>query len=153
MAFDSQPVARNVEASLGAVPDREGKHATEVFDAIISVFLVQMHNGFGIALGTVAMASGLQVPAQLLVIVDFPIEDDPNTFVFIVDRLMTGLNVDDAEPAHRQADICFGENSVVIRPAVDNLLVHSQQHFAIHSLVPVWREHTADSTHAVDLSA
>jgi hypothetical protein len=53
------------------------------------------------------MASRLKILPQILVIVNFTIENDPNTPVFVTEGLVTGLDVDDAEAAHGQSDVFF----------------------------------------------
>ena len=83
-----------------------------------------MNNGFGVAFGAVAMATGLQIFAQFLVVVNFAVENDPKRLVFIGDRLVTGLNVDDAEAAHGQSDVLLDKETGVIGPAVGELPVH-----------------------------
>src|SRR5882672_5316557 len=59
--LDSQPVSRNEEAPSGPVPNRERKHATEVLNAVLSILLIQMDNGFSIAPGAIAVPARLQV--------------------------------------------------------------------------------------------
>ena len=43
----------------------------------VAVFFEQMDDSFGIALCAIAVASSLKIAAQLPVIVDFTVEDDP----------------------------------------------------------------------------
>jgi hypothetical protein len=81
------------------------------------------------------------------VVIDFTIEDDPNVSVFVAKRLMTGLNVYDAEAAHSQPDILLDKEAVIVRAAVDDLLVHSGEQVTIYAPGSVGMEDTADSTH------
>jgi hypothetical protein len=86
-----------------------------------------MNNALGVTPGAIAVTPGLEILAQTLVVIDFTIEDDPNAFVFIADRLVTGLDVDDAEAAYRQSDILLDKKTAIVGPAVGDLLVHRDQ--------------------------
>src|SRR5258706_10678417 len=59
--LDSEPVSGHEQAPSGPVPDGEGKHATEALNAVLSVLLIQMHNGFSITSGAIAVPARLQV--------------------------------------------------------------------------------------------
>jgi hypothetical protein len=83
-----------------------------------------MDNGFGIALGAVTMTAGFQPNSQLTMVVDFPVVNNPKTLVFIGDRLLPSLDVNDAEPAHCQADIFLNEKPFIVWPAMHDLVVH-----------------------------
>src|ERR1039458_7175951 len=106
-----------------------------------------MDNGLGVTPGAIAVTAGLKILSQILVVVDFTIEDDPNALIFIADRLVTGLDVDDAEATHSQSDVLLDKKAVIVGPAVDDLLVHRDEHVAIHSHIWLGMENTADSTH------
>ena len=71
-----------------------------MIDAISAVFLVQMDDRFRVAPAAIAVTAGLEVVAQVLVVIDFAVEDDPNGFVLITDGLVSGLDVDNAKPAN-----------------------------------------------------
>jgi hypothetical protein len=93
------------------------------------------------------MATRLEIFAQILVIIDFTIEDDPNVSLFVAERLVTALDIDDAEASHRQSDVFLDKEPVVVRTAVYNLPVHRHQRFTIHSLRPLGMENATDSAH------
>ncbi len=57
------------------VPEREGKHAIEMIDAMLAVFLPGMHDGFRVRTGDEAMAPCHQVPPQNAEVVDLPVLD------------------------------------------------------------------------------
>jgi hypothetical protein len=106
-----------------------------------------MNDSFGIASGAIAVTAELKVLAQIRMIIDFTVENDPNTRVFIAERLVTGLDVNNAEAAHRQSYVLFDKETIVVGTAVDDLLVHSLQQVMIHSPAPVGIENAADSAH------
>jgi hypothetical protein len=70
------------------------------------------------------VSASLQALAQFLVVIEFAVVDDPDVILFVADGLMAGLDIDDAQAAHSQADVSFYEKTIVVRPAMDNLLVH-----------------------------
>src|SRR5215467_10036326 len=76
--LDSQSIARDEKRSLIAIPDRESEHAAQVLHAVTAVFLVKVNNGFSIAMRPVGVTVRDQLFAQLEVIVDFAVVDDPN---------------------------------------------------------------------------
>ena len=51
--LDAQPVAGDKELLAARVPDGEGEHAAEVLHAVVAVFLVEVDDGFGVAVGAV----------------------------------------------------------------------------------------------------
>jgi len=86
------------------VPDGQGEHAVETADAVRAILLVRVHQNFGIGSRAKGVAEGLQPSAQGLEVVDLAIESAPNRAVLILDRLITGLEIDDAEPADAERD-------------------------------------------------
>src|SRR6266576_360071 len=106
-----------------------------------------MDYSFGIALGAVPMTSGFQPGTQLTMVVDFPVVNNPKTLVFIADRLLPGLHVNDAEPPHRQANVFLDEEPFIIWSAMDDLVVHPDQCVALHRFPRVGIENSANSTH------
>jgi hypothetical protein len=74
--------------------------------------LVQMNDGLGIALGGEPMPSALEICAQLLVVVDLPVEDDDDRAILVEDRLIAGVEIDHAKSLNPEAD-----TTAVVRPA------------------------------------
>ena len=116
--------------------------------AVVSIFFVEMNDCLGVALAAVMMAFPFQLGAQLLVIVDFSVVHDPNAAVFIADGLLAGSDINDAQAAHGQTDVFFHEESVVIGPAMNHLLVHRRQKSAIHPTGSIDMQNAANSTHS-----
>src|SRR5579862_1010097 len=118
-----------------------------MLNALASIFLVQMNNRFRVAFSAIAVATRFEIFSQILVVINFTIEDDPNVPVFITQGLVAGLNVDDAEPAHCQAHVLLDKEAVIIGAPVDDLLVHSGERVTIHTPGSLGMKDTADSTH------
>jgi len=92
--------------------------------AIPAVFFVQMDDGLGVTLSAIAVAPGFEIVPQVLVVIDFTVKDDPNSFVFVAEGLVAGLDVNNAEATHGQPNIFFDKKAVIVGPAVDDVLVH-----------------------------
>jgi hypothetical protein len=60
---------------------------------------------------------------------------------------MAGLDVNDAQAAHCQADISVNKEAFVVRATVDNLPVHVGQGVALDLSAAIQIEDSADSTH------
>ncbi len=83
-----------------------------------------MNERLGVAVRLEAMPSRDQVTSQFLIAVDFAVENDPDGAVFVRDWLMTGIEVDDAEPPHAEAAWPVDMEALVIRPAMANPVAH-----------------------------
>jgi hypothetical protein len=81
-------------------------------------------DGLGIAVRSVLMPASFQTFAEFLVVIKLAVVNDPDIVRFVADRLMTGLDVDNAEPAHGQSDVALNEKTVIVRTAMNNLPVH-----------------------------
>src|SRR5438876_5601418 len=108
-----------------------------------------MDDGFGIALSAVAMTASFQPGTQLTMVVDFPVVNNPQILVFIRDRLLPGLHVNDAEPPHSQTDIFLDEKTFIVWSAMHDLVVHPDQCVALHRLPDIGIENSANSAHAL----
>ena len=56
--FDAQPIAGQEQAALAQVPDGEGEHADQMFDALSAPFGVGLEDDFSVAVGKEAVALG-----------------------------------------------------------------------------------------------
>src|SRR5271166_4371451 len=99
--LDAQPVSRCEDGALAAIPDHEGEHAAEMLYTVVPIFLIEMNDRFGVAARAVVMTLRFKLSSELGVVVNFPIEDDPNIAVLVRNWLMTRLDIDDAQTAHR----------------------------------------------------
>jgi hypothetical protein len=118
-----------------------------MFNALASILFVQMNDRFRIAFSAITVATRFEIFSQILVVINFTVEDNPNVSAFIAQGLMTGLNVDDAEAAHRQPDVLFDKEAIIVRPAMDDLPVHSGEQVTIHPPGSLGMKDAADSTH------
>jgi hypothetical protein len=80
-------------------------------------------------------------------VIEFAVIDDPEIFIFVGNRLMAGLDVDNAKSSHRQPDIAIEEKSVIIRAAMDDPLIHRSQRLSFSAPRPVGMEDSTNATH------
>ena len=86
------------------------------------------------------MPSCRKLLAQASVVVDLAVEDDPDRLVFVGDRLVPALQVDDAEPAHADADVPVHVLAVVVGSTMAQLVAepshgvggHAMGRFGVH---------------------
>jgi hypothetical protein len=70
----------------------------EVFKKLRAFFLIEMDQNLRIRVGVKPMATSLQVLPKLWIVEDLPIVNDPDGPIFIVNRLVSTAQVDDAQP-------------------------------------------------------
>jgi hypothetical protein len=70
------------------------------------------------------VSPGLKVFPQIRMVINFAVEDDPNTAILIAQGLMPGFYVNNAEATHRESDVFLQKNPFVVGPTVNDLLVH-----------------------------
>ncbi len=96
--LDAEPVAREEQRLLVAVPQREREHAAEALDAALAPRLPRVHDHFGVAARAEGVPERRQLGDQLLIVVDLAVEDDDDAAVLVVQRLLAGRQVDDRQP-------------------------------------------------------
>jgi hypothetical protein len=95
-------IANQQEPAPWRVPERDGELAVEPRDEIVAPLLVGVNQRLGIGLGLEAVAEGLELPAQLDVVEDLAVEDDPDRVVLVGHGLIARGEIDDAEARMRQ---------------------------------------------------
>ena len=74
-------------------------------ETVDTVIFIQMSDDFGVGPGGANCGRLKELLAEFLKVVDLSVEDDPDRAVFITDRLMSASYIDDAEPAHADANV------------------------------------------------
>ena len=74
-----------------------------------------MNDDLGVALGAELMTQGLQLGHQLLVVVDFAVEDDSDAAVFVKKGLLTGGDINHRQAAVAESDTRLQMNTGLIR--------------------------------------
>src|SRR5262245_16096275 len=102
-------IPRQEEDLAPFVPQPEREHAVEMPDAVLAEILPRMDDHFGVGPGLEAMPALDQRLTQLDMVVDLAVENRPDRAVLVGERLVAGLQIDDAEPpvpqSHRPAHV------------------------------------------------
>src|SRR5215469_10682144 len=69
--------------------------------------------------------------------------------MLVRNRLMPGLHIDDAEAAHREADILLDEETFIVGPAMRDAAVHARKHVALDAPVAIRKKDSTNSTHKI----
>ena len=103
--LDSQPVAGQEQLLRVHVPDGEGEHPGQLFDAGWPPLRVRLEDDLGVSPGTERVALRDQLLAQLRIVVNGAVEDDRALRVGIEHRLVGFCReVDDGQAPMTQAD-------------------------------------------------
>ena len=103
--LDAEPVARGKDRPGLAVVEHEREHAVEPVQAVPPPLGVGVEEHLGVGAGVKGMAGGLELGAQLAVVVDLAVVDDPVAAVGRAHRLVAGRReVEDGEPAVAERD-------------------------------------------------
>ena len=93
-------VAGQQQSAAGFIPETESEHAVQLRHAIRPQVFIEVDDVFGVGVGPVPLAMNQEPLLQALVIVDFAVERDPDSAVFVGHRLVTGhTEIHDAEAA------------------------------------------------------
>src|SRR5207245_10435291 len=93
----AQSVSRQQELPPRPIPERQGEHAVEVGDEVLSVLLVRVDDDFSIRLGPELVSAPLKPRTELTDVVDLAAEGRGNRSVLVPNRLPPARQVDDAE--------------------------------------------------------
>src|ERR1035437_8944355 len=79
----AQAIARQEQRLAARIPNRRGEHAVKLFDALRPRLLIEVQEGLDVAVRAETVASLLQAPAQILVIIDLAIADEPERAILV----------------------------------------------------------------------
>ena len=96
---NADPVAREHQPAARGVPQRNRELAVQLGDEVESLLLVEMDERFSVAAGLEDMPAAVEIGAQFDVVEDFSVEGDPDTAVFVAQRLAAGAQIDDRQTA------------------------------------------------------
>jgi hypothetical protein len=84
--------------------------------ALFSLFFVSVDDGFCVCAGGKGVAAGSELSSQRREIVDLSVMCYPDGTVFIGERLVTSLWVDDTQASHSQSHVVIEIRSIIVRP-------------------------------------
>jgi hypothetical protein len=99
-------------------------------NAVITVFFVEVENGFGIAARGVTVTATFQIRADRSVIIDFAVEDNPNGSVLVRHWLVATAQIHNAQTPEPKSDGRVQVIAGIIGSAVNELLRHGLDVFA-----------------------
>src|SRR5918993_5556619 len=132
--LDPEPIASDQQPALAAIPDSKCEHTLQPVEARGSVGFVQMKNRLGIAPGPVTMARSFHFTTEHGVVVDFTVENDPQTVVFVGHRLMSAVEIDDGQATMGQTYRSVQPHPRSVRTTV---LLHRRHAFQARWLCPL----------------
>jgi hypothetical protein len=101
-------------------------------DAVGAVLLVEMNDDLGVTVRREVVAAAHEILAQLTEVVDLAVEHDRDRAVLVVNRLVPGDEVDDAQPLDPEPDFTSAEDAARIWPAVLEAGAHPLDHVGPH---------------------
>src|ERR1041385_926228 len=118
--LDSNSIPCQKEPLGPFIPKRIGKHAAEFRHPIHTILLIEMDERFRIAVCIKAMPGLFKALPQLQMVVDLPVEDDPDALIFVADRLMAAGHIDNGKASHPKSDAAADIGAAIIRATVDD---------------------------------
>ncbi len=147
--LDAESVAREEHSLRPAVPHRKREHAAEALDDGLSPLLVAVDDDLGVRAGLEGVPGTLQLGANVLEVVDLPVEHHPDRSVFVRQRLVACLQVDDAETPVAEAQAAVHVKAVRVRPAMGQHVGHRAERPRVDASALIEQKGSCDSAHAM----
>ena len=144
----SHAIARQEKRFGAFIPNRKRKHPAQVLWTIGSPLVVGVNDSFSIAVGIELVAELFEFFAQLAIVVDLAVENNPCRAVLIMNRLLSVREIDDREPSHRQSHAIAEIETVIVRTAMTNGLIHAREQLAINRSA-VFVNYSCNATHGL----
>src|SRR5215475_8755950 len=93
--FLSYPVASDKQLRRSIVPNCKCEHASQMLRAVGAILVIGMNNSFCIAVRVERVPELFKFLAELEIVVDLAIENDPSGAVLIGNWLLPTLDIDD----------------------------------------------------------
>ena len=146
----AESIARQQHATRVVIGDRERKHAVQPLDAGVTVFLVGVDDRFGVGMSLEPVAARLEIAPELEVVVDFPVEHNPDRPVFVGHRLLAAGAVDDGQPAVAEREPRCAMNSSAVRTAMKQPVRHGPDGVThVWGQITFQTDYAADTAHAI----
>ncbi|MNO78022.1 hypothetical protein D3C76_691470 [compost metagenome] len=132
--LDPQAVAHQQQVTVAPIEHGEGKHAIQVFTALLAPFQISVQHHFGVAAGEKVMAGQTQTLAQRLVVVDLAGIDQRHLVAIgkaVGHRLHATVEVEDRQPPVAQQGIALPPTAAGVRAAQGQGIGHGSQHVAV----------------------
>ena len=106
------------------IGDGKRKHAVEPLDAGLAVLFVGVDDSFGVGVRAEPVTACLEVAPELVVVVDFAVEDNPGGSIFVGHRLVAAGAVDDRQAAMAECVPGRASHGPAVRAAVNQPVRH-----------------------------
>src|SRR5260221_730170 len=90
-----------------------------------------------------------QILAQLLKVVNLPVEDDPDGSVLIANRLTPRAQIDDAQALHSQTDRTLDIDAFIVRTPMTDRPAHPRDQLGMHRPVSLEIQLATDTAHCL----
>ena len=115
----AEPVAHQSERLARPMIDREGEHADEAVERPDAPFPKRVQHDLGIGLRAEAAAALDQLAAQLAIVVDLTVVDDPPVALGVRHRHAAGrAQIDDAQPIGTEAGLTQAGHALLVGAAM-----------------------------------
>ena len=84
----AESVPGKKQALPSLVPNCKSEHSPQLLNAIVAVLFIEMDNCLSVSVRIKVMTLFLKLRPQFNEIVDFPVEDNPDTLILVVNWLM-----------------------------------------------------------------
>ncbi len=143
----AEAVAAEHELAAARVPERDGKHAVELREALDAELDVAAQDDFAVRLRAEHVAAGLQLRTQLAVVVDLAVEDEMDLAGFVLHRLMAGRQVNDRQASHADQRLIVAIVACIVGAAMPDRVVHSMDDGVRRQHAASCRDDADDAAH------
>lgn len=112
-----------------------------------------MDDDFSIATSVEGVTEGQEFRDQFLIVVDFAVEDDTDTLIFVIQWLLSGGEVNDGKAAVAETDAGLDMQATFVGAAVELRLVHTMENRTINVAFASGIEYSGDAAHVLSLPA
>src|SRR6266498_2952214 len=98
----TKPIPCNEQSVAFQIPQGKGKHAIKVLDHFVPIHFIQVRQYLGVGFASERVATSFQINPQAAIVVDFSVENDGDSLVFIENRLLSGNQINYGEASHSQ---------------------------------------------------
>ena len=115
----------------GEYKTNEVKKAVEMLQKGAAALFVEVQDHLGVALRPELMAPFKEHPAQVAIIEDFAVADNPERGILVADRLPSGFQVDHGKTGMPDSRIVVDENVASVRSAQNHRVQHFMQQLRV----------------------
>jgi hypothetical protein len=121
--LDADLIAREDQLVAARIMDRNREHAVQAGRGRHPFGMIEIEDDLGVRSGPEDIASGFKLGAQRLEIVDLAVEDNGDA-IRSHHRLVTGAEIDDRQPPHRQGKPGCKMHAGIVGSTMDDRRVH-----------------------------